>query len=131
MYRIPPRTILFQQEHSLRVFVPLMDIVSTPGLSAPGALAHWRTGALSQCGAGADDEKIRFRLISAYLSEAAASIRAATGFNYEEPEHLPAAPDPTDEVLALLRGPVCDEMQETYPEFCRRVWQRNLQEQIA
>jgi glutaconate CoA-transferase subunit B len=26
--------------------------------------------------------------------------------------------------LALLRGPVCDEMVETYPEFCARVWGR-------
>jgi len=39
--------------------------------------------------------------------------------------------DPTPEQLALLRGPVCDEMLETYPEFCRRVFGRTRNEEAA
>ena len=33
--------------------------------------------------------------------------------------------------LALLRGPVCDEMLETYPDFCARVWQRRASDERA
>jgi hypothetical protein len=33
--------------------------------------------------------------------------------------------------LALLRGPVCDEMLETYPEFCARVFGRSSDDRKA
>jgi glutaconate CoA-transferase subunit B len=35
---------------------------------------------------------------------------------------VPETPAPSAQELALLRGPVCDEMLETYPEFCARVF---------
>ena len=49
----------------------------------------------------------------------------ATGFAFDVDGDIPATPDPTEAELALLRGKVCDEMAETYPEFCRRVWGRS------
>lgn len=41
MYLAVPRTILFREEHSRRVLVPRVDIVSAPGASPP---EHWRRG---------------------------------------------------------------------------------------
>ena len=54
------------------------------------------------------------------------SVRAATGFGFDVKEGVAALPDPAPEELALLRGPVCDEMAETYPEFCARVFGKEM-----
>jgi glutaconate CoA-transferase subunit B len=133
MYLMTPRTILFREEHSARVFVPRVDIISAPGISAPGVFRRGTAQALvtGKCVFGFDPVKARFRLISIHPGETAAGIRAATGFDYDEPSEVAITPDPTEAELALLRGPVCDEMLETYPEFCRRVWQREGKEIAA
>ena len=77
---------------------------------------------------GANTGSVRYAFerldIDAALVTDAASIRAATGFDYDEPAQLPVTADPDERELALLRGPVCDEMLETYPEFCARVFAR-------
>ncbi len=52
------------------------------------------------------------------------NVREATGFTFDVTGDVPYTPDPTAEELALLRGPICDEMLETYPEFCARVFGR-------
>ncbi len=39
---------------------------------------------------------------------------------------MPETPAPTEAELALLRGFVCDEMFETYPDFCARVFGRKV-----
>ncbi len=133
MYMMVPRTILFREEHSPRVFVPRVDIVSAPGISAPGVYRRGTAQALvtGKCVFGFDPARARFRLVSVHPGETAASVRAATGFDYDEPATVEDTPDPSAEQLALLRGAVCDEMLETYPEFCRRVWQREAQERVA
>ena len=126
MYMMVPRTILFREEHSPRVLVPRVDHVSAPGLSPPGVFRRGTAQALVtgravfrfDAGAG------RFTLASVHPGETAESIRAATGFDYDAPAEVPETPDPAPADLALLRGPVCDEMLETYPDFCRRVWGR-------
>ncbi|MFN3929911.1 MAG: NADH-quinone oxidoreductase subunit C, partial [Thermoflexus sp.] len=41
-------------------------------------------------------------------------------FDFDVADDVPQTPDPTEAELALLRGPICDEMLETYPEFCAR-----------
>ena len=63
-------------------------------------------------------------LDSLHPGETVDSVRAATGFDFDVEADIPATPDPTEAELALLRGRVCDEMAETYPEFCKRVWGR-------
>lgn len=124
MYMMTPRTILFREEHSPRVLVEKVDNISAPGLSAPGVFRRGTAQALVTGRAvfRFHPGRGRFALESAHPGEDAASIRAATGFDYDEPAHLPATPDPAPEQLALLRGPVRDEMIETYPEFCARVF---------
>jgi glutaconate CoA-transferase subunit B len=125
MYMMVPRTILFREEHSTRVLVPQVDMISAPGVSAPGVYRRGTAQALvtGRCVFRFDASgEGRFRLETIHPGETADSVRANTGFGYDEAD--PArTPDPTPAELALLRGPVQAEMLETYPEFCGRVWQ--------
>lgn len=125
MYLMVPRTILFREEHSPRVLVRHVDNISAPGTSAPGEYRRGTAQALvtGRCVFTFDPAAARFRLLSRHPGQSAADIRAATGFDYDG-DDAPQTPDPTPPQLALLRGPVCDEMRDTYPEFCDRVWPR-------
>ncbi|SFK98832.1 CoA-transferase [Falsiroseomonas stagni] len=128
MYFMTPRTILFREEHSPRVLVPRVDNISAPGVSEPGVFRRGTAQALvtGKCVFTFDATAARFTLASLHPGESVETIRAATGFDFDVPADIPATPDPTSEELALLRGPVCDEMLETYPEFCARVFSRKL-----
>ncbi|HEY8609960.1 MAG TPA: CoA-transferase [Roseomonas sp.] len=126
MYFMTPRTVLFREEHSPRVLVPRVDHVSAPGVSPPEVFRRGTAQALvtGRCVFRFDSARARFTLESAHPGESLATIRAETGFDFDAPDQVPVTPDPTTEELALLRGPVCDEMVETYPDFCARVWGR-------
>ena len=133
MYFMTPRTILFREEHSPRVLVPRVDIVSAPGVSPPGVFRRGTAQALvtGRCVFRFDATRARFTLASVHPGETPATIRAATGFDYDEPADVPETEAPSAEELATLRGPVCDAMLETYPDFCRRVWGREARNQAA
>lgn len=126
MYLMTHRTILFREEHSPRVLVPQVDLVSAPGVSPPGVFRRGTAQALvtGRCVFRFDAARARFALESTHPGESVETIRAQTGFDFDLPPAVPATPDPTEAELALLRGPVCDEMLETYPEFCARVFGR-------
>ncbi len=130
MYLMVPRTILFREEHSRRVLVPRVDIVSAPGISEPGVFRRGTAQALltGRCAFRFDAAPGRFALASVHPGETAETVRAATGFDYDEPARVPVTPDPTEAELGLLRGPVCREILETYPAFCRRVWGREKEQ---
>ena len=123
MYLMTPRTILFREEHSRRVLVPKVDMVSAAGISAPGVFRRGTAEFLvtGRCVFLFDPDGARFRLETIHPGEDAASIRAHTGFDYYEAA-AGVTPDPSPDELALLRGQVRAEMEETYPEFCTRVW---------
>lgn len=126
MYFMTPRTILFREEHSVRVLVDRVDNISAPGVSAPGVFRRGTAQALvtGKCVFRFHPDRARFSLESLHPGESVDSIRAATGFDFDAPEAVPTTPDPLPAELALLRGAVCDEMVETYPEFCARVFGR-------
>jgi glutaconate CoA-transferase, subunit B len=111
MYPLVPKVILFREEHSPRVLVPKVEFVSAAGnpwaLLTGKALFAWQK------------DKRRFRLESVHDGE---DIRSQTGFDYDGPPGAPRTPPPSEEDLALLRGPVAKEMASNYPEFARRVW---------
>ena len=121
MYFMTPRTILFREEHSRRVLVPRVDIISAPGISPPEVFRRGTAQALvtGRCVFAFDGE--RFSLASIHPGETRDTIRDNTGFDYGDAD-APATPDPAAHELALLRGEVRARMTETYPEFCRRVW---------
>jgi glutaconate CoA-transferase, subunit B len=124
MYMMVPRTVLFREEHSRRVLVPRVDIISAPGVSEAGVFRRGTAQALltGRCVFRFDPARARFTLASVHPGETAETVRAATGFDYDAPSSVPTTPDPTETEIALLRGTVRDEMLETYPAFCHRVW---------
>jgi glutaconate CoA-transferase subunit B len=121
MYFAVKRVILFREEHSPRVLVKQVDFVSAPGWSPPqverrgGPVALLTGKALFSW----QPAKRRFRLESVHDGE---DIREQTGFDYDAPDRVPRTAPPSDEELALLRGPVAKEMAANYPDFARRVW---------
>ncbi|MCE2923634.1 MAG: CoA-transferase [Alphaproteobacteria bacterium] len=126
MYFMTPRTILFREEHTPRVFVEKVDNISAPGVSPPGVFRRGTAQALvtGRCVFRFHPDRARFSLESVHPGETVESVRDATGFTFDVTGDVPYTPDPTAEELALLRGPICDEMLETYPEFCARVFGR-------
>ena len=126
MYFMTPRTILFREEHTPRVFVEKVDNFSAPGVSPPGVFRRGTAQALvtGRCVFRFHPDRARFSLESVHPGETVQSVRDATGFAFDVTGDVPYTPDPSVEELALLRGPICDEMLETYPEFCARVFGR-------
>ncbi len=126
MYMMTPRTILFREEHSPRVLVPRVDWISAAGVSPPEVFRRGTAQALltARCVFRFDPARARFALDSVHPGESLASVRAATGFDFDAPGTVPETPAPTGDELALLRGPVAAEMRATYPGFCARVWGR-------
>ncbi|MFC7472886.1 CoA-transferase [Dankookia sp. GCM10030260] len=128
MYMMAHRTILFREEHSPRVLVEQVDNISASGVNEPGVYRRGHAQALvtGKCVFAFHPDRARFSLLSLHPGETVESIRAATGFGFDVPDDVPQTPDPTDQELTLLRGAVCDEMLETYPEFCARVFDRKI-----
>ncbi|MBS7812150.1 CoA synthetase [Roseococcus pinisoli] len=128
MYFMSGRTILFREEHSPRVLVEKVANISAPGISEPGVYRRGHAQALvtGRCVFTFHPDRGRFSLTSVHEGETVESVRAMTGFDFDVEGEVPQTPAPTAEELALLRGSVCDEMMETYPEFCARVFNRKL-----
>jgi len=126
MYYMAGRTILFREEHSPRVLVKQVAHISAPGISETGVYRRGHAQALvtGRCVFHFHPEQGRFSLASIHAGETVESVRAMTGFDSDVQGEIPETPAPTPAELAMLRGTVCDEMVETYPEFCNRVWGR-------
>ena len=124
LYFVVPRVILFHQEHSPRTLVEKVSFVSAPGTSPPEVYRPGGPYALvtSLCVFGFDRARGRFSLTSAHPGVSCETIRAATGFDYDEPAQVPATPAPDAATLALLRGDIARTVAETYPAFAAQTW---------
>jgi glutaconate CoA-transferase subunit B len=119
---VAKRLILFRTEHSRRVFVPKVDFVTAPGTSPEGV---YRLGGLHAvvtdlCVFEFDRGKGRLELGSVHPGVSLADVEAKTGFPLHAPTPLRETATPTDAELALLRGPVREELQTFYPEFVKQ-----------
>lgn len=108
LYPVVGRTILFRGEHSPRTLVQRVDFVSAaPGnpdrLVTPRAVLTWSGSELE--------------LASVSPGETVESVRAATGWDLRVRAGAGPTPPPTEEELALLRGPVLDQVRKIYPRF--------------
>ena len=119
MYFAAKKTILFREEHSLRVLVKKVEFVSAPGWSPPEVERHGGPVALLTGKALFLWQKERRRFQPGSSAE---DVRANTGFSYDAPALVPRTPEPTADELVLLRGSVARVIGENYPEFARRVW---------
>lgn len=107
LYPLVPNIVLFREEHSPRVLVDKVDFVSARG--RPRALV---TG---KAVFGFADG--RFTLLSHHPGETVDSIRAATGFGFDADPAVHETPASTAEELALLLGPIADDLASLYPRF--------------
>lgn len=124
LYFVVPRVILFREAHDPRTLVERVDFVSAPGTSPAGTYrvggpTHLLTGKAlfafdRSCG--------RFRLEATAAGNDAGTVRAATGFDYDEAPTVAELAPPDPPTLSLLRGPVATALRESYPEFATRVF---------
>ena len=114
MYPVVPRTVLFREEHSRRVFVPKVEFVSASGnpmaLLTGKALFGWQR------------DRRRFRLESVHPGHTVQEIRENTGFDYDVLSSCPETEQPSAAELTAIRNKVAPEIAANYPEFAARVW---------
>jgi glutaconate CoA-transferase subunit B len=125
LYYLVPRVILFREEHTRRVMVPQVDFVSAPG-SSDGV---YRTGGpfalLTRLGLfDFDSDKRCFRLASVHPGHTIEEIRDNTGFDFDCPAVVPDTPAPDAATLQRIRGPIRDDIAETYPRFAAQLTAR-------
>ena len=122
LYYLVPRVILFREEHTRRVMVPKVDFVSAPGTSEqiyrPGGPFALVTG---RCVFDFDRDHRCFRLASVHPGHSLEEIRDNTGFDFDCPAVAPDTPAPDAALLAAIRGPIREEIAETYPRFASRL----------
>ena len=119
IYLMVPRVILYREEHSRRVLVPKVDFVSAAGVTPPGV---YRRGGPTDLVTGMaaftfDRTAGRFTLASVHPGHTVEEVIAHTGFTFERAATVEQTPEPAPDTLALLRGPVREEVAETYPDF--------------
>lgn len=119
LYMLVPRVILFRPEHDRRALVPKVDFISAPGWSEPEVYRPGGPAALvtGKCLFDWRKDERRFALRSTHPGEDAASIRAATGFDYAEPPVVPTTPVPDAALREEIRDLVRSEVAEVYPRF--------------
>jgi glutaconate CoA-transferase subunit B len=118
LYHLIPRVILFREEHSSRALVKRVAFVSAPGVTEGFARRGGPHALITSKALFAFDRtRKRFALKSVHGGASAEEIRALTGFDYDAPEDPPTTTSPDSETLALIRGRVTEELNETYPQF--------------
>jgi glutaconate CoA-transferase subunit B len=68
-----------------------------------------------------DRDQRRFRLASVHPGHTVEEIRDNTGFDFDCPAVVPDTPAPDAAQLELIRGPVREDIAETYPRFAARL----------
>lgn len=123
MYFVAKRIILFRTEHTRRLFVPRVDFVTSPG-SSPADVV--RIGGPAKVVTpmallNFSQDAGLLELESVHPGHTLDEVLANTGFDLPVPPGAGLALPPTDEELALLRGPVLDTVAEIYPQYAAHV----------
>jgi len=126
MYFVVPTVILFSLEHTRRVFVKKVDFISAPGCSEksvyrPGG-PKWLVTNL--CLMTFNSDVGRFRLHSVHPGHSISEIQDNTGFDFDIPEKAPFTQEPILLELSTLRKIVAPQIEKTYPNFSRSVFNR-------
>jgi glutaconate CoA-transferase subunit B len=126
LYFVVPRVILFRWEHSRRALVDQVDFISAPGRSQAGVYRPGGPIALLTNLCLFDYQKAtgRFRLRSIHRGSSLEEVRDQTGFDFDFAVDTPTTPAPGADRLALLRGPVAEQIADVYPAFSQRVFGR-------
>jgi glutaconate CoA-transferase, subunit B len=124
LYYVVPKVILFRLEHTRRTLVPKVDFISAPGTSPDNV--HRPGGPIAlvtnRCLFTFDRARARFALASVHPGHTVEDIVEHTGFDYDQPQEVPATPTPSPETLDILRTIVAPQLVEVYPQFARTVF---------
>jgi glutaconate CoA-transferase subunit B len=122
LYHVVRRVVLFRTEHSRRVFVPRVDFITGPGTSPAWVRRPGGPEAVVTPLAVLRFNRAlgRLELESVHPCHTIDEVLAHTGFALPVPPGAGVTPPPTAEELALLRGPVLDELAPVYPQFVAR-----------
>jgi glutaconate CoA-transferase subunit B len=124
MYYVVPKVVLFRLEHTRRTLVPKVDFISAPGASPDNV--HRPGGPIAlitnRCLFAFDRERRRFRLASVHPGHTVAEVVENTGFEFDQPGHVPLTAAPSPETLRLLRTAIAPQLVEVYPQFAERVF---------
>ena len=119
MAAMVPNLVLFREDHDPRVLVERVDFVSAATMGAPGV---WRRHGPRWLLTGRclfRFEQGSFVLDRLHPGESVDGVRRATGFAFRaEGEPRPGDP-PSSRIVGLIRGQVCHELAEVYPEAAR------------
>lgn len=124
LYYVVPRVILFRMEHTVRTLVDTVDFISAPGTSDPNV---YRPGGpykmiTDRCVFAFDRSRARFTLESVHPGHTTGEVAENTGFAYDASDAVPQTPVPDAATLALIRGPVAEQIAEVYPAFAASVF---------
>jgi glutaconate CoA-transferase, subunit B len=124
MYYVVPKVILFRLEHTRRTLVEKVDFISAPGTSPDNVYRPGGPIALitNRCLFAFDRARKRFRLASVHPGHSVAEIVEHTGFDFDQPPHMPATAAPSPETLRLLRTVIAPQLVEVYPQFAADVF---------
>jgi glutaconate CoA-transferase subunit B len=119
IYLMVPRVILFREEHTPRALVDKVDFISAAGVTPPNVFRRGGpTDLVTTLAAFAFNRQAgRFRLTSVHPGGTVAEVVSATGFDFDREPEVPITPQPPEEWLRLLHGPVREQVAETYPTF--------------
>ncbi len=123
LYFLVPRVILFREEHTRRVMVPKVDFISAPGVSEPGVYRPGGPAALvtSLAHFSFDRTRRRFRIESVHPGHTLEEVLDHTGFVFDQPASVPTTTLPDAATLALINGPIREEIAEVYPRFAAKL----------
>lgn len=119
LYLMIPNVILYREEHTLRTLVPKVDFISAAGVSEPNVFRPGGPMALvtARCVFRFDRERQRFSLASVHEGHSVQEVRDNTGFDYDAGTDIPVTPEPTRNMLELMRNHVADEVGALFPQF--------------
>ena len=122
MYFVAKRIILFRTEHSKRIFVPKVDFITSPGRSPENVERRGGPAKVVTPLALLNYNKERglLELESVHPGHSIGEVLDNTGFELPVPPGTGITPAPDADELALLRGPVLDELEDIYPQYVAR-----------
>lgn len=121
LYYLARRVILFREDHTPQTFVERVDYVTSPGSSPPRAVrvgGPWKV-VTPLAVLAFNRETGRLELESIHPGISFEQVQSSTGFPLVGGTKGATTPPPTEDDLALLRGPVRQSVAKLYPVFAR------------
>jgi len=126
LYYQPHRVVVFRADHSPRIFVERVDMVTSPGSTPPDVVrpgGPWKT-VTPLCVFRYDRGSAALVVESLHPGVSREELGRRTGFAPTYDGAAGVTPEPTDAELELLRTRVKDTVTRIYPRFAMTAFAR-------